>query len=87
MLLNHGPSPEESFSRARRPFSNSAPEATLGSQGQRLSVRLPQATAGVNWSPTDNLRAMLNYTYAAPNEVNTGVSSANFVGMRLGLFG
>lgn len=48
MLLNHGPLPEESFSRARvRPFSNSALEAPLDSQGQRLSVRLPQATAGV----------------------------------------
>ncbi len=46
---------------------------------------LPQATAGVNWSPTDNLRVMLNYTHAAPDEVSTGVSSANFVGMRPGL--
>jgi hypothetical protein len=45
-----------------------------------------KATAGVNTSPTDNLRAMLNYTHAALDEVNTGVSSANFVGMRLGLF-
>ena len=51
MLLNHGPSREESFSRARlRPFSNSALEAPLGSQGQRLGVRLPQATAGVTLS-------------------------------------
>lgn len=58
----------------------------LNSDGLVFGVELPQITAGVNWYLTDNLRAMFNFTHAVPNEANTGVSSASFIGMRVGLF-
>lgn len=55
-------------------------------QGLRFGVRMPRITAGVNWYLTDNLRTMINYTYAVPDEPYTSVSSASVIGIRLGLF-
>ncbi len=49
-------------------------------------VRIPLATVGLNWYLADRLRLMFNYTYATPDEINSGSSSLSVFGMRLGMF-
>ena len=49
-------------------------------------IRLAQSTFGVNWYLADQLRVMFNYSYAMPEEPNTGMSAANLFAMRVGLF-
>lgn len=57
-----------------------------GPQGQREGVEMPQGALGLNWYLADRFRLMFNYTYSAPKEPNTGVSSASIYSMRLGVF-
>jgi phosphate-selective porin len=54
--------------------------------GELIGIRLPEATFGINWYLTDHMRLMFNYTYAVPQEPNTGTSVANIFAMRLGMF-
>ena len=58
----------------------------VGPQGQLAGTMLPQFTVGVNWYLADRCRIMFNYSYAAPNEPNTGASSANLFASRLAIF-
>lgn len=62
------------------------PDTPVGPQGQAIGVKLSQATFGVNWYLADRLRLMFNYTYAVPNEINTGTSSASVFSSRLAMF-
>src|SRR6267142_3332972 len=48
-----------------------------GPTGQLVGLRLPESTFGVNWYLADHLRLMFNYSYALPNEPNTGTSVTN----------
>ena len=45
-----------------------------------------ESTFGVNWYLADHLRLMFNYSYAIPDEPNTGTSVANIFGSRLAVF-
>jgi phosphate-selective porin OprO/OprP len=54
--------------------------------GQLIGVQLPQSTFGVNWYLSDRIRLMFNYSYAVPNEMNSGTSAASIFGTRLGVF-
>jgi len=47
---------------------------------------MPQATFGANWYLADQLRLMFDYTYAVPDEPNTGTSAANVFASRLNVF-
>jgi phosphate-selective porin OprO and OprP len=62
------------------------PNTPLGPAGQLVGIRLPQSTFGVNWYLADHLRIMLNYSYAMPDEPNTGTSAANIFATRLAMF-
>ena len=57
-----------------------------GPSGQEIGIRLPQSTFGVNWYLSDRVRLMFNYSYAVPEEMNSGTSSANILASRLGVF-
>lgn len=57
-----------------------------GSNGQQLGIRLAQSTIGVNWYLSDRLRMMFNYSYAVPDEVNAGTSTASVYSTRLAVF-
>ena len=57
-----------------------------GPLGQTVGIVLPQATVGVNWYLADRVRIMFNYSYSAPNEPNTGVSSASLFATRFAMF-
>lgn len=57
-----------------------------GPAGQALGMRLPQSTLGVNWYLADHVRLMFNYSYALPDEQNTGTSVANIFSTRLGVY-
>lgn len=61
-------------------------DAPVGPNGQQVGILLPQPTVGVNWYLTDRMRLMFNYTYAFPDEQNTGTSSASIFATRLGVF-
>jgi phosphate-selective porin OprO/OprP len=61
-------------------------DTPLGPSGQLVGIELPQSTIGVNWYLCDRVRLMFNYSYAVPNEMNTGTSAANIFGTRLGVF-
>jgi phosphate-selective porin OprO/OprP len=61
-------------------------DTPLSPNGQLSGIRLAQTTFGLNWYPTDNIRLMLNYSYAVPEEPNTGTSAANVLGTRLAVF-
>jgi len=47
---------------------------------------LPESTFGVNWYLADHLRPMFNYSYALPDDPNTGTSAANIFATRLAMF-
>lgn len=61
-------------------------DTPLDSSGARVGIRLAQSTFGLNWYLADQLRVMFNYSYAVPEEPNTGMSAANLFAMRIGLF-
>jgi len=48
-----------------------------------VGIRLAQSTFGVNWYLSDHVRIMFNYSYAIPDEPNTGTSAASVFGTRL----
>lgn len=54
--------------------------------GQRVGIRQMQSTLGMNWYLADQLRVMFNYSYAVPDEPNSGLSAANVFAARLALF-
>lgn len=56
------------------------------SNGQPQGLRLPQATYGVNWYLSDRVRLMLNYTYAWPDDINTGESTSSTIATRFAVF-
>lgn len=60
--------------------------APTGPQGQATGVKLPQLTVGLNWYLADRMRIMCNYTYAFPDEVNTGTTTVSVIGLRLAMF-
>ena len=62
------------------------PDTPPGPGGQLLGILLPEATFGVNWYLCDRIRLMFNYTYALPNEPNTGVSAASIFATRLNVY-
>jgi phosphate-selective porin OprO/OprP len=61
-------------------------DAPTGPAGQLVGIQLPESTFGVNWYLADHVRLMFNYSYAVPNEPNTGASVANIFGCRLAVF-
>lgn len=61
-------------------------DSPKGPQGQATGVELPLATVGMNWYLADRLRLMFNYSYALPDEANTGTSSVSVFSMRIGMF-
>jgi phosphate-selective porin OprO/OprP len=61
-------------------------DVPISPSGQFVGIRLPEATFGANWYLADHLRIMFNYSYALPDEPNTGRSAANLFAARLGLF-
>jgi phosphate-selective porin OprO/OprP len=61
------------------------PDTPRGPAGQSVGLRLPQSTLGVNWYLADHVRLMFNYSYALPDEPNTGTSVANIFAARLGV--
>jgi phosphate-selective porin OprO/OprP len=40
----------------------------------------------VNWYLSDQVRILFNYSYAVPDEMNTGTSVANIFATRLAVF-
>lgn len=54
--------------------------------GQPMGVRFPQLTLGLNWYLADRMRLMFNYTYAVPDQVQFGASTANVFGVRFATF-
>jgi phosphate-selective porin OprO and OprP len=62
------------------------PDTPVGANGQLVGIRLPDATFGVNWYLSDCVRLMFNYSYEAPNEMNTGVTAASIYATRLEVF-
>ena len=54
--------------------------------GQLVGIRLAESTFGMNWYLADHVRLMFNYSYAIPDEPNTGTSVANIFGDRLAVF-
>lgn len=61
-------------------------DTPLGPNGELVGIRQPQATFGVNWYLTDRMRLMFNYTYAEPDQPETGSSPGSIFGTRLGVF-
>jgi phosphate-selective porin OprO/OprP len=61
-------------------------DTPTGTAGQFVGIRLPESTFGVNWYLADHLRRMFNYSYALPDEPNTGTSVANIFAARLAVF-
>jgi phosphate-selective porin OprO/OprP len=61
-------------------------DVPTGPAGQFVGIRLPVTTFGVNWYLADHLRIMFNYSYALPDEPNTGTSAANIFATRLAVF-
>lgn len=62
------------------------PDTPLGPNGQREGIELPQSTFGVNWYLCDRMRLMFNYSYALPDEPNSGTSAANIYATRFAVF-
>lgn len=54
--------------------------------GQQIGTLLPQSTFGANWYLSDRVRLMFNYSYAVPDVIGAGTSSANIFASRLGVF-
>lgn len=61
-------------------------DTPLVPSGQQLGLQLSQSTFGVNWYLSDRVRLMFNYSYAMPNEINTGTSAASVFATRLAMF-
>ena len=61
-------------------------DTPLDTGGQRLGMQLGQSTCGVNWYLSDQVRVLFNYSYAVPDEVNTGTSEAHIFATRLAVF-
>jgi phosphate-selective porin OprO/OprP len=61
-------------------------DTPAGPAGQIVGTNMPQATVGLNWYLADQFRILFNYTYSAPDEPNTGTSSASVFGSRLAIF-
>jgi phosphate-selective porin OprO/OprP len=57
-----------------------------GPGGELVGIRLAESTFGVNWYLSDQVRIMFNYSYAVPDEPNTGTSVASVFGTRLAVF-
>jgi len=62
------------------------PDTPPGTNGQRIGTHLPQVTLGLNWYMSDRVRLMFNYSYAVPDEINAGTSTANTFATRLAAF-
>ena len=61
-------------------------DAPTGPGGERLGIRLPLSTVGVNWYLSDRVRVMFNYSYAVPDQINEVSSTANIFATRLAMF-
>jgi phosphate-selective porin OprO and OprP len=61
-------------------------DTPTGPGGQFVGIRLPESTFGVNWYLADHISLMFNYSYAVPEEPNSGTSVANVFATRLGVF-
>ncbi len=61
-------------------------ETPTSPTGMAVGIHLPQSTVGINWYLSDNVRVMLNYSYAVPDEIDAGSSSASILGTRLAVF-
>lgn len=61
-------------------------DAPQSSPGTASGVYLPQATFGVNWYLTDQLRVIFNYSYAEPILPVAGESSVGVVAARIAYF-
>jgi len=57
-----------------------------GPAGQLVGIRLAESTFGVNWYLADHLRLMFNYSYAIPEEPNTGTSVASIFAARVATY-
>ncbi len=62
------------------------PGTPIGPNGQMVGVRIAQSTFGVNWYISDRMRLMFNYSYAMPEELNSGTSAASILATRLAVF-
>lgn len=62
------------------------PDTPAGPSGPQIGVELPQSTFGVNWYLSDRVRLMFNYSYAVPNEMTVGESTASIYATRLAVF-
>jgi len=62
------------------------PNTPVGPNGQLIGITLPESTFGVNWYLADHFRILFNYTYALPDEPNTGTSAANEFATRVAVF-
>lgn len=61
-------------------------DTPVGPNGAQLGVELPQSTYGLNWYLSDRVRLMFNYSYAVPNVMTVGQSSASIYATRLAVF-
>lgn len=61
-------------------------DAPVNPSGEPSGVQLPQATFGVNWYLSDQLRLMFNYSYAEPILPVSGESSAGIFAARIAYF-
>jgi phosphate-selective porin OprO/OprP len=61
-------------------------DAPPGPNGPQIGVELPQSTFGMNWYLSDRVRLMFNYSYAVPDEMNSGESAASVYATRLAVF-
>lgn len=60
--------------------------AFLNTPGNSPAVILPQLTVGLNWYLADRMRLMFNYVHSEPAPVGASPSTADVIGMRLGVF-
>jgi len=62
------------------------PDTPPGPSGQKIGIHLPQSTIGLNWYLSDQIQLIFNCSYAYPDEMNTGKSSATILATRLSVF-
>jgi phosphate-selective porin OprO/OprP len=62
------------------------PDTPPGPNGQKIGIHLPQLTLGLNWYLSDRVQFIFNYSYAEPDEMNTGKSTASIFATRLAAF-
>lgn len=61
-------------------------DTPTGPGGERLGVRLPLSTVGVNWYLSDRVRVMFNYSHAVPDQFHTAAGTANVFSTRLAMY-